>query len=236
MIGEQKLKKFALTMGADLVGITSVDRLNGAPKGFRPEDSLSRAKSVISLAKQYPKGLMGTKRTTAYFHFMKQEFALLETIALKIALYIESYMGGKAAPIPADIPYEYWDEERKYGRADLSHKHVAQAAGLGVIGRNTLLITPEYGNRIHLTSIITDVDLEPDEACNDVLLRCSESCSICIEACPVNAIREGYVDQKACRTHCFHYHPRGWHYYACWECREKCILVGKQHQSMRQHH
>lgn len=220
---EQNIKRWALYKGADLAGITSTDRLAGAPEGFRPEDSLPGAKSVISLARQYPKGLIDVKSAAAYFHFMKQEYIRLEAIAVNLALYIEAQTGGKAVPIPADIPYENWNPDEMFGRPDLSHKHVAEAAGLGAIGRNTLLITPQYGNRVHLISIITDIALEPDIAIKDIVPQCPSSCDACIKACPVSAIKDGRVDQKTCRSHAIYYHSRGWHYYTCWECRKACV-------------
>ncbi len=57
---------------------------------------------------------------------------------------------------------------------------------MGVMGRNTLLITPQHGNRVHLVSVITDLELKPDQplAWNP----CPDGCRLCLEACPVGAI------------------------------------------------
>ncbi|MEE8470448.1 MAG: hypothetical protein V3S51_03880 [Dehalococcoidia bacterium] len=87
--------------------------------------------------------------------------AQLDLLACKVALFIESG-GGRAIPVPSDEPYLYWESAKLYGRGDLSHKHAAQAAGLGRLGKNSLLITPQFGNRVHLVSVVTDVDLAPD--------------------------------------------------------------------------
>ncbi|WP_088186575.1 hypothetical protein [Desulfosporosinus sp. FKA] len=61
----------------------------------------------------------------------------LDYIASDVAVFVEK-VGGKAIPIPADGPYNYWDEENHRGMGDLSHKHAAQAAGLGILGKNSV--------------------------------------------------------------------------------------------------
>jgi epoxyqueuosine reductase len=68
-------------------------------------------------------------------------YGQLDVLAYHVALFLES-KGGRAVPVPADEPYRYWEADRSYGRGDLSHKHAAQAAGLGRLGKNSILITP----------------------------------------------------------------------------------------------
>ncbi|KKM12753.1 hypothetical protein SY88_02520 [Clostridiales bacterium PH28_bin88] len=213
------IKGFALAAGADLVGVAPVDRLSEAPPGARPEDSLKGARTVVSLAVRIPDGLVGETRGTNYLHGMVVSFSRLDVIAQRLAVFIEEN-GFRAVPVPADTPYDYWEAENMYGRGNLSHKHAAQAAGLGVLGKNTLLITPRYGNRVSLVSVITDADLEPDPLVSQEL--CPSSCKACLRACPVGAIGpEGDVSQHLCRS-TFKSHPRGWKYYDCWECRKVC--------------
>lgn len=68
-------------------------------------------------------------------------------------------------------PYFHWDEGTHYAAGDLSHKHAAVVAGLGVLGKNTLLITPQFGNRVNLVSIVTDLEIEPDAVLTDELVH-----------------------------------------------------------------
>jgi epoxyqueuosine reductase len=66
-----------------------------------------------------------------------------------------------------------------------NHKMAATSAGLGWIGKNGLLISPEYGPRLSLATVLTDAPLRPDvpiEYC-----RCEE-CVLCIQHCPSRAI------------------------------------------------
>ncbi|NPV69214.1 MAG: hypothetical protein HPY55_01035 [Firmicutes bacterium] len=52
-------------------------------------------------------------------------------------------------------------------------------------GKNSLGITPKYGNRVDLVSIITGLPLEPDPLCEEDL--CPEKCWLCLEACAAGA-------------------------------------------------
>lgn len=97
---------------------------------------------------------------------------------------------------------------KEYGifRTILPHKTVAVHAGLGWIGKSALLVTPEYGGAVRLTSVLTDAPLAPDTP--SVQSRCGD-CLVCHHACPADAIRgtlpqagasrETFFDAMACR-------------------------------------
>jgi epoxyqueuosine reductase len=215
----EELKEFAHSLGADLVGVASVDRFEQAPDGHRPEDILPQARMVVACAKRIPNGLLAGP-ATSYQQAMNILHAQLDLIACQVSLFLERE-GGLAVPVPADEPYTHWEAENLYGRGDLSHKHAAQAAGLGRLGKNSLLITPEFGNRVHLVSVVTSVELAADEMIQDEL--CPVRCSLCIDACPVGAIGEGQqVNQKLCRGAMILKLPKGTLIESCRECRKAC--------------
>jgi epoxyqueuosine reductase len=87
--------------------------------------------------------------------------------------------GFRAYPIPAS---QTIDPRRLMGA--FSHKLAAHLAGLGWIGKNCLLITPDYGPRVRLATVLTDAPLEAGRPIPD---GCGD-CNRCVEACPVNAI------------------------------------------------
>ncbi len=69
----------------------------------------------------------------------------------------------------------------------------ANRAGIGWFGKNTNILTPEFGSWVFLGQVITDLDLEPDAP----LKKSCGSCVRCIEDCPTGAIVAPYVVDNA---------------------------------------
>lgn len=78
------------------------------------------------------------------------------------------------------------DEKTRIAR--LSLKLAAYEAGIGVFGRPSILITPEYGPRVIFRAVLTDASIQPDKPLTD-FDPCGK-CDTCIKLCPVNAIDE----------------------------------------------
>ncbi len=78
-------------------------------------------------------------------------------------------------------------------------KAYAVAAGLGFVGRNSLLIHPRYGSFIFLGSILTDLEVEP--AAHRMADGCGQ-CRACRAVCPTRALDRPYVlDAGRCLAH-----------------------------------
>ncbi len=212
------VKKIAAQSGADACGVAGADSFAGAPEGFRPSDILAEARSVIVFGKQFPEGTFRAKSTAPYTMVRNQLILALDTIALNLSYKIEE-KGYLAVPIPSSEPYEYWDSQRRHGRGILSLKHAAQLAGLGSIGKNTLLITREYGNRLWLGGLITNLELPPDPPAESF---CPDDCRICLDACPQSALDATTIDQKKCREICFSSTEGGGWLIKCNLCRVEC--------------
>ena len=65
---------------------------------------------------------------------------------------------------------------------------IAIEAGLGELGRNGLLITPQYGPRVRLCKIFTDLPLEPDVPIEFGVKKFCKGCKLCAKNCKANAI------------------------------------------------
>jgi len=213
-----QVKAIASRLGADLCGIAPVDRLSGAPQGFHPSDILPGTRSVIVFAKPMSRTAYEAKSLAPYTLMRNQVLARLDEIAVGLALELEA-AGARALPIPSAEPYEFWNTEARQGKGILSLKHAAQGAGLGTIGKNTLLLNPRFGNRLWLGAVLTDLELEPDPVLEP---QCLESCTLCLDACPQGALDGTTLVQKRCRAHSFVSSEGGGWFYNCCRCLQVC--------------
>lgn len=219
-MNKSTIEEIVYSLGADVCGIASVERFINAPKGFHPNDILPGAVSVIVFGKQSPMGVFESPTNVPYTLTRNKIYDLNDSISLELTFRIEAE-GYKAVPIPSSNPYEYWDAENKHGRGILSLKHSAELAGLGRIGKNTLLINDKYGNRLWLGAVIVDAVLEPDPITQSL---CIENCTICLDSCPQSALDGTTINQKKCREICYT-NTHGGVIYTCNICRKVCPFL-----------
>lgn len=218
MVDSQELKRVAKELGADLVGIASVERFEGAPVGFKPQDIFPDARSVIAFAKRFPEGVLAAKTPVPYT--FASSVTLQEVFRLTYGLVrrLED-LGVTTIPIPSE-PYEHWDEEKREGRGLMSLKHIGYLAGLGVMGKNTLLTNDQYGNMITLGAALVDIPLKEDPIAEYSF--CGDSCHICLNNCPAGALDGITVNQKKCRESSQSVTKKGYLLYTCNLCRKDC--------------
>jgi epoxyqueuosine reductase len=184
-----------------LMGVAKAESLNAsAPEGFRPQDIMPGAKSVLVFAKPLPLAAFMVPdsfnnmfyQRSAYMYYL-----LMDKVAETISLMLQD--GGRLAlPIPAYSPLRFHDGEP---RGVISLKHAAAEAGLGRLGRNSLLIHPEHGNIMRLGALMTEIEW-PEYGAVTSGDPCPEKCQACERACPIGAIRNGYIDKTACLGKC----------------------------------
>lgn len=216
-----QIKEILKELGADVCGIAAVDRFDMAPEGFSPTDIYSGCQSVIAFGIALPKGLMAVDPRIVYGHFNEESCRQVDALSFRAAGLIERKFGAIAVPIPCDGPYDYWDAQNMEGRGILSMKHAATLAGIGTLGKSTLLINREYGNALTIGAILTNLKLESDPLCDNV---CLAECTKCIISCPVGAIEENTVNQKKCRNHTYGNNSRGFGVVKCHQCRSVCPM------------
>lgn len=208
-------------MGSDVCGIANIERFQNAPEGFSPQDIFSECRSVVVFGKALPKGLTKVKSRLIYAHYNELICAQVDAIALHAARSIEKECRIIAVPLPCDGPYDYWDKETLTGKGLLSMKHAAVLAGLGQLGKNSLLLNAEYGNLLTIGAILLDTELVSDPLVESI---CKKNCTKCIEQCPVHAINNQQVNQYLCREHTYGKTVRGFNTVECNQCRVICPM------------
>jgi len=73
----------------------------------------------------------------------------------------------------------------------------ARECGLGWIGKNRQFIHPTLGSYVHLGILFLSEPLQQDEPAQGVINSCAD-CTLCLRACPTNAIREDGMDARRC--------------------------------------
>ena len=183
-------------------------------KGTKLEETtlrlLPQARSVIVLAMEVypeildltsPERIMGA---ASLYDLLVRDADYLSGRLTKVAYDIAKVsrrLGLKALPLPAaGCPYD-----TRFLEAVFSYKHAAKAAGLGYLGRSSLLLTPDFGPRVRLSCCLTEALLEPTVKAD--MVNVCQRCKACINNCPSGAIimpegEEPYMINKfACSTY-----------------------------------
>jgi epoxyqueuosine reductase len=219
MIDSNEIKSIAARLGAHLCGIAPAERFSGAPEGFRPTDIYSDCESVIVFARRLPSHILYAVNPVPYTRVNNLMAEECDRLALELSLRLDD-AGVGAVAIPSDDPYEYWEPDNRYGRGILSMRHAGHLAGLGALGRNTLLVNRDLGNMIQLGAVLVDIRIEGDPVQD--FDPCPPGCSLCIDACPQHALDGTTVDQKTCREISCFINERGFVIKRCNICRSKC--------------
>lgn len=175
------LKKFCRSLDVDLFGVAKIREVR---KDFMlPEEISGKFDKAISLGLSLSQNILEEIHdapTKLYFHHYRIANSILDQAAFKVSNYIQR-KGFFALSIPASQIIDWQNQ-----KAHLSHKKIGYLAGLGWLGRNNLLVNKELGSHFRLVSILTDMPLKTDKPKEQV---CGE-CRLCIEVCPVGAIKE----------------------------------------------
>jgi epoxyqueuosine reductase len=191
--GAQIIEK-AREMGAALAGIASVELLKKSPshemlgkfgtkvdgvhsyegmiEGFNEVKWPAKAKSALVIALPHPEDEPELDWT--YGSGNTPGNRLLQRISRELAAWIEETLHIKTHEMP------YWVE-----KGGIYLKDTAVLAGLGCVGRNNLLVTPELGPRVRLRGMLLEDELTPTGPITfDPCDGCEEFCR---KACPQNA-------------------------------------------------
>ena len=194
---KQMIKDFALSQGLDLFGVANIERFKDAPINMSPASIFPGAKSVIVVGKRILRGnWRGIEEGTywpsyTYFGYHGQlNTTFIHTPMFETACLIED-SGFEAVPVYPGVTagdFEPLGEPlRKDGvvpDVNLNIRIAGVAAGIGEMGWSKVFLTKEFGPRVRLACIITDMELEPDPLMKpgslcDKCMQCVKGCSAC---------------------------------------------------------
>jgi len=185
------VKQKAIEAGFVSVGIVDLERLKDLHYGwvgevrelYRPEAELTSTKSVIVSAlntwdRAYSLNIdslswrnNGTQHSNSRFVHNSLGYEVMKNKAWTIVNFLNN---------------EGFEAKWSVG---IHLKRAAVLSGLGTQGKNSLLITPDFGPRVFLIAVLTSAELKSDSPFEHDFC---EDCERCIKACPTNAIIEPY--------------------------------------------
>ena len=177
-----EIKHVAKAFGADLVGVTAYDKrwvythkFSDMSKTERPSELPEGMTSVIMTAQAMDYDLIRTVPSALSGAATGLGYSYDAMVVLSIAQYIRN-LGYNAVASLNDTALAI---------------PLAIQAGLGEYGKNGLLITKEFGPRIRLGKVFTDMPLAHDKPIQFGVKQFCEQCNKCVKNCPVKAIRGG---------------------------------------------
>ncbi len=178
---------------ASLFSVARSDDLEDAPEGHRPSDIMNEAKSVIVIGQKMLDAQIDLQNTDGSYYTVSSRESMIKGHITFVSRELDR-TGYEISRFLEKKGYKAYHQMASEGGVDgrelvgfFSLKHAAEKAGMGVIGKNSLIITSEFGPRVRLTGLITDAELSPDNQLDkDFCQNCE---NFCIDACPADALK-----------------------------------------------
>jgi len=199
------IRKIAEDEDIPVIGIGPASKMGDELPGHRPDDFLPGAQSLICFGMPVPRGVyqMPTCGLETVWRSQNLHYRRLDTLSIRFAALLEEN-GERAVPIYGCMPLDMNEKGTVVGY--LNQIRMGEVAGVGVIGKNGLLLNSRFGSRLMLGGVLTTAVL-PAMCYPEVNEPgCPSDCRICVDSCPVNAIMPGKKQVKIMR--CLQYTAR----------------------------
>lgn len=198
----QQIKEYASLIGFDACGICKAEKIDdisasnlsrwlsinyqadmdylarNVEKRIDPTLLVEGAESIISVALNYYPHVKQKESAPqiAYYAYGKDYHDIMKAKLQKLLEYIQTLLPDASGRVFCDT-------------APVMERYWAAKAGLGFIGKNTLLIIPKKGSYFFLGEVIINKQLEYDQPLN---LSCGK-CTRCLDACPTKALEKAHL-------------------------------------------
>ncbi len=192
------LRKICLEEGADDMGCIEIERPALDPEREGIHHVFPRTRTVISLVQAMNReNIQSPARYVANDEFHKTIEDLTQ-IARRIVKRLNKHgVRGVVPTVGFPMDMDKWGSLKIW---DVSHKHMAEQAGMGRMGKNRNVIHPRFGNFILLESIL--IDTKVDAHGRPLNYNPCLTCNLCVAVCPVGAIHSNWeFDFSACYNH-----------------------------------
>jgi epoxyqueuosine reductase QueG len=190
----EEIRGALLEAGACLVGFADLSCLRTVDFVNRSGASVARGYSFgIGFALEYALDAVDSLPQEKLFRSMKARVDENAKEVYAIAVELLDNWGYRHTRISSSIPsfkLPNFSEE-------LPQKTIATLAGLGWIGKSTLLVSVAYGPRLRLGALLTD---EPFQTDTPVVHSSCNDCNLCVDACQVGAIKGANWSQSVGRA------------------------------------
>lgn len=225
-VTQEKIKNLFISLGVTKFGFGNLEEV--IPEKYA--DLSTGISFAIRLSDAVMDEISDETPTHTYFHHYRTVNAFIDHVALRVVMLLQAE-GYRAIAIPASQSIN----EPGFDYSGLfQHRTVATRAGMGWIGKNACLVTPEYGPRVRLGSIITNFKGEYDKPINSS--KCGD-CEICVRKCPPialkgnlwskNVVRDDLVDARVCSQHMSTHYKHIGRGVVCGICVKSCP-IGKE--------
>jgi len=192
------LRELCLGCGADDVGFVALDDPRVASERDPVRRAFPSARTLVAICQRMQvENVRSPLRSVANQAFHTTGHEVDETCR-RIVLALER-AGVRAGNPSMAFPMELADPDDARPWV-VSHKVVAEAAGLGRIGLHRSVIHPRLGSFVLLGTVVLDATV--DELGTALAFQPCLDCKLCVAACPVGAIAaDGHFDASACMNH-----------------------------------
>lgn len=200
-----RIRRIADEEGIPVLGVAASEEMESEPSGSRPSDLLPDARSFLVFGLAVPAGVFDTDahRTETVWRTQNIYYRRLDTLSLRFAALLEDN-NESAVPVFGCLPMGLNAAREVYGF--MNQLQMGEAAGIGIIGRNGLLLHERYGARLMLGGVVTTAPLPAIRLGDNPGPGCPPDCRICVDACPVGAI--SLEEQKVKINRCLTYTSR----------------------------